>query len=183
MTKEIKIINIDDEPVLGTKDSFLDILEKNLAAEKQHENQVNPDNEQPQQKKNNTNNWKVRKKALEEIAEKVTNLTSFDSELFILLPNILNENHLGNLEEAVNILQSFLEKEFEIPKESQNVLNEIIKLLIEKCYSSSKQSLIDKSKDMIISFVEYLKNTDNLVMFSKFIEGRHCPTIFDSFIL
>ena len=50
-----------------------------------------------------------------------------------------------------------------IPKESQPELNTIIKLLIEKCYSSSKQALKDKAKDMIISYIEYLTSTDTLV--------------------
>ena len=56
-----------------------------------------------------------------------------------------------------------MEKNIAIGKECQPELNTIIKLLIEKCYSSSKQALKDKSKDMIISFIEYLNNTDQLV--------------------
>ena len=63
----------------------------------------------------------------------------------------------------MNILNSFLEKNIQISKECQPELNTIIKLLIEKCYSSSKQSLKDKSKDMIISFIEYLTSTETLV--------------------
>ena len=75
----------------------------------------------------------------------------------------MKDSHQGNLEEAVNILNSYLEKNFPVPKENQKELNIIIKLLIEKCYSSSKQALKEKAKDMIISFTEYLNNTDILV--------------------
>ena len=100
---------------------------------------------------------------MDELSEKINELTSFDPNLFKILSQILNEQHQGNLEEAVNILNSFLEKNIQISKECQPELNTIIKLLIEKCYSSSKQSLKDKSKDMIISFIEYLTNTETLV--------------------
>ena len=153
----------DDAPVSGGGASFLEILKKQLAAEKQEENQAETDLSLPLAQKITNKNWKVRKSALEEIASKVNNLNSFDPEIFKYLSQILADQHQGNLEEAVNILNSYLEKDFPVPKENQNELNTIIKLLIEKCYSSSKQALKDKSKDMIISFVEYLNNTDTLV--------------------
>lgn len=152
----------DDAPVSGGGASFLEILEKQLAAEKQEQNQAEADISLPLEQKITNKNWKVRKSALEEIASKVDNLNSFDPEIFKYLSQILTDQHQGNLEEAVNILNSYLEKDFPVPKENQNELNTIIKLLIEKCYSSSKQALKDKSKDMIISFVEYLNNTDTL---------------------
>ena len=156
-------LNFDDAPVSGGGASFLEILERQLAAEKKEQNQAEADLSLPLSEKITNKNWKVRKSALEEISSKVTNLSSFDPDLFKLLPQILRDPHQGNLEEAVNIVNSYLEKDFTVPKENQNELNIIIKLLIEKCYSSSKQALIDKSKDMIISFVEYLNNTDILV--------------------
>ena len=56
----------------------------------------------------------------------------------------------------------FFRKNVLIPKECQPELNMIIKLLIEKCYSSSKLALKDKAIDMIISFTEYLSNPDTL---------------------
>ena len=155
--------NFDDAPVSGGGASFLEILEKQLAAEKQEQNQAETDISLPLEQKIINKNWKVRKSALEEISSKVNNLNEFDPEIFKYLSQILSDQHQGNLEEAVNILSSYLEKDFPIPKENQNELNIIIKLLIEKCYSSSKQALKDKSKDMIISFVEYLNNTDILV--------------------
>ena len=155
--------NFDDAPVSGRGASFLEILEKQLAAEKQEQCQAEADIKLPLSEKIINKNWKVRKSALEEISSKVNELSSFDSDLFKILSQILTDSHQGNLEEAVNILNSYLEKEFPVPKESQNELNIIIKLLIEKCYSSSKQALKDKSKDMIISYVEYLSNTDILV--------------------
>ena len=155
--------NFDDAPVSGRGASFSEILEKQLAAEKQEQIQAEIDLSIPLEQKITNKNWKVRKSALEEIASKVNNLNSFDPEIFKYLSQILTDQHQGNLEEAVNILNSYLEKDFPVPKENQNELNTIIKLLIEKCYSSSKQALKDKSKDMIISFVEYLNNTDTLV--------------------
>ena len=155
--------NFDDAPVSGRGASFSEILEKQLAAEKQEQIQAEIDLSIPLEQKITNKNWKVRKSALEEIASKVNNLNSFDPEIFKYLSQILTDQHQGNLEEAVNILNSYLEKNFPVPKESQNELNTIIKLLIEKCYSSSKQALKDKSKDMIISFVEYLNSTDTLV--------------------
>ena len=155
--------NFDDAPVSGGGASFLEILEKQLASEKQEQIQAETDLSLPLEQKITNKNWKVRKSALEEIASKVNNLNSFDPEIFKYLSQILTDQHQGNLEEAVNILNSYLEKDFPVPKENQNELNTIIKLLIEKCYSSSKQALKDKSKDMIISFVEYLNNTDTLV--------------------
>ena len=157
------INNFDDAPVSGKGASFLEILEKQLAAEKQEQCQAEADIKLPLSEKIINKNWKVRKSALEEISSKVNELSSFDPDLFNILSQILNDSHQGNLEEAVNILNSYLEKNFPVPKESQNELNTIIKLLIEKCYSSSKQALKDKSKDMIISYVEYLNNTDILV--------------------
>ena len=156
-------LKFDDAPVSGGGASFLEILEKQLAAEKQEQCQAETDLKLPLSEKIINKNWKVRKSALEEIESKVNGLSSFDPELFIILSKILTDSHQGNLEEAVNILNSYLEKNLPVPNENQNELNIIIKLLIEKCYSSSKQALKDKSKDMIISFVEYLNNTDILV--------------------
>jgi hypothetical protein len=153
----------DDAPLPGGGSSFLDLLEKQLAAEKQEQCQAETDLKLPLEQKIINKNWKVRKSALEEISSKVNEVSSFDPELFNLLSEILKDQHQGNLEEAVNILNSYLEKDIEVPKENQNELNKIIKLLIEKCFSSSKQALKDKAKDMIISFVEYLINTDILV--------------------
>ena len=155
--------NFDEAPVSGGGATFLEILEKQLAAEKQQKCQAETDLKLPLSERIINKNWKVRKSALEEISSKVSNLSSFDSELFKILSQILTESHQGNLEEAVNILNSYLEKNLPVPTENQNELNTIIKLLIEKCYSSSKQALKDKSKDMIISYVEYLNNTDILV--------------------
>ena len=155
--------NFDDAPVSGGGATFLEILEKQLAAEKQEQAEAESDIKLPLSEKITNKNWKVRKSALDEIAEKVNELTSFDSNLFKILSLILTDSHQGNLEEAVNIINSFLEKNFVIPKESQPELNMIIKLLIEKCYSSSKQVLKDKAKDMIISYTEYLTNTETLV--------------------
>ena len=155
--------NIDDAPVPGGGASFLEILEKQLAAEKQEQCQAETDLSLPLSQKITNKNWKVRKSALDELVSKVNDLSSFDSDLFKILSQILTDPHQGNLEEAVKILKSYLEKNFAVPKENQNDLNIIIKLLIEKCFSSSKQSLKDEAKDMIISFVEYLTNTDILV--------------------
>ena len=53
-------------------------------------------------------------------------------------------------------------KKFFIPRENINILNDILKNLIEKCFSSSKNHLKDKSKDAIIKGVENLSNTDTL---------------------
>ena len=155
--------NFDDAPVSGGGATFLEILEKQLAAEKQEQVEAESDIKLPLSEKIKNKNWKVRKNALDELSEKINELTSFDPNLFKILSQILNEQHQGNLEEAVNILNSFLEKNIQISKECQPELNTIIKLLIEKCYSSSKQSLKDKSKDMIISFIEYLTSTETLV--------------------
>ena len=155
--------NFDDAPVSGGGATFLEILEKQLAAEKQEQAEAESDIKLPLSEKIKNKNWKVRKNALDELSEKINELTSFDPNLFKILSQILNEQHQGNLEEAVNILNSFLEKNIQISKECQPELNTIIKLLIEKCYSSSKQSLKDKSKDMIISFIEYLTSTEILV--------------------
>ena len=138
-------------------------MERQLAAEKQEQDQAESDIKLPLSEKITNKNWKVRKSALDELSEKVNESMSFDSNLFKLLSQILTDPHQGNLEEAVNIINAFLEKNFVIPKESQPELNTIIKLLIEKCYSSSKQALKDKSKDMIISYIEYLNNTETLV--------------------
>ena len=155
--------NFDDAPVSGRGASFLEIFERQYKAEKEEKNQEEQDLSVPLSEKIINKNWKIRKSALEEISYKVSNLSSFDPNLFNIFSQILTDSHQGNLEEAVNILKSYLEKNFPVPKENQNELNMIIKLLIEKCYSSSKQALKDKSKDMIISFVEYLNNTDILV--------------------
>ena len=160
---EKPIQNFDDAPCTGKGANFLEILEKQLAAEKQEQAQAEEDIKLPLEEKIINKNWKVRKSALDEISEKLNELTSFDANLFKIMSKILLDSHQGNLEEAVNILNSFLEKNFPIPKESQTELNMIIKLLIEKCYSSNKQALKDKSKDMIISFIEYLTNTETLV--------------------
>ena len=157
------VINFDDAPVSGKGASFMEILEKQLAAEKEEQCQAEQDSKLPLSQKITNKNWKVRKNALEEISSKIKGLTSFDPELFTILSKILTDPHQGNLEEGVNILNSYLGKNFPVPKDNQNELNIIIKLLIEKCYSSSKQSLKDKAKDMIISFTEYLDNTDILV--------------------
>ena len=157
------IQNFDDAPCTGKGANFLEILEKQLAAEKQEQEQAESDIKLPLAEKITNKNWKVRKSALDEISEKLNELTSFDANLFKFMSKILTDPHQGNLEEAVNILNSFLEKNFVIPKESQSELNMIIKLLIEKCYSSNKQALKDKSKDMIISYIEYLTNTETLV--------------------
>ena len=155
--------NFDDAPVSGGGATFLEILEKQLAVEKQEQAQAESDLNLPLSEKIKNKNWKVRKSALDELAEKVNELTSFDPNIFKMLSQILTEQHQGNLEEAVNIVNSFLEKNIPIGKECQPELNIIIKLLIEKCYSSSKQALKDKSKDMIISFIEYLTSTETLV--------------------
>ena len=155
--------NFDDAPVSGRGASFLELFERQYKAEKEEKNQEEQDLSVPLSEKIINKNWKIRKSALEEISYKVSNLSSFDPNLFNIFSQILTDSHQGNLEEAVNILKSYLEKNFPVPKENQNELNMIIKLLIEKCYSSSKQALKDKSKDMIISFVEYLNNTDILV--------------------
>ena len=155
--------NFDDAPVSGGGATFLEILEKQLAAEKQEQAQAESDLNLPLSEKITNKNWKVRKSALDEISEKVKELNVFDNNLFKILSLILTDQHQGNLEEAVNILNCFLEKNISIPKENQPELNMIIKLLIEKCYSSSKQVLKDKAKDMIISFAEYLTNTETLV--------------------
>ena len=162
-TAENNAQNFDDAPVSGGGATFLEILEKQLAAEKQEQAEAESDIKLPLSEKIKNKNWKVRKNALDELSEKINELTNFDPNLFKILSQILNEQHQGNLEEAVNILNSFLEKNIPISKECQPELNTIIKLLIEKCYSSSKQSLKDKSKDMIISFIEYLTNTETLV--------------------
>ena len=151
-------LNFDDAPVSGGGATFQEILERQLAAEKQEQKQAESDLNLPLSEKIINKNWKVRKSALDEISEKVNEMTSFDSNLFKILSLILTDSHQGNFEEAVNIINSFLEKNIMISKECQPELNNIIKLLIEKCYSSSKQALKDKSKDMIISFVEYLNN-------------------------
>ena len=156
-------LNFDDAPVSGGGATFQEILERQLAAEKQEQEQAESDLNLPLSEKIINKNWKVRKSALDEISEKVNEMTSFDSNLFKILSLILTDSHQGNFEEAVNIINSFLEKNIMISKECQPELNNIIKLLIEKCYSSSKQALKDKSKDMIISFVEYLNNTETLV--------------------
>ena len=60
------------------------------------------------------------------------------------------------------MLIDFLTKKFFIPRENINILNDILKNLIEKCFSSSKNHLKDKSKDAIIKGVENLSNTDTL---------------------
>ena len=72
------------------------------------------------------------------------------------------DQHQGNLEFAVDIVNRFFDKKFFIPRENINILNDILKNLIEKCFSSSKNHLKDKSKDAIIKGVENLSNTDNL---------------------
>ena len=155
--------NFDDVPVSGGGGNFNEMIEKQLALEAQEQAQAESDLNLPLSEKITNKNWKVRKSALDEISEKVKELTSFDNALFKILSLILTDMHLGNLEEAANILNCFLEKNISIPKESSPELNMIIKLLIEKCYSSSKLALKEKAKDMIISFVEYLNNTDTLV--------------------
>ena len=160
---EIPISKFDDAPVSGRGASFMEIFEKQFAAEQQEQSQAQQDIKLPLSEKIKNKNWKIRKSALEEISSKVKDLSSFDPDLFIILSEILKDSHQGNLEEAVNILNSYLEKNLPVPKENQKELNIIIKLLIEKCYSSSKQALKEKSKDMIISFTEYLNNTDILV--------------------
>ena len=138
--------NFDDAPVSGRGASFLELFERQYKAEKEEKNQEEQDLSVPLSEKIINKNWKIRKSALEEISYKVSNLSSFDPNLFNIFSQILTDSHQGNLEEAVNILKSYLEKNFPVPKENQNELNMIIKLLIEKCYSSSKQALKDKSK-------------------------------------
>ena len=49
----------------------------------------------------------------------------------------LRGENQGNLEEAVNILTTYFENKFPVPKESQQFLNSIIKNLIEKCFTTS----------------------------------------------
>ena len=120
--------NLDDAPVPGGGSSFLALLEKQLAAEKQEQCQVETDLNLPLSQKITNKNWKVRKSALEEISSKVNEVSSFDPELFKLLSQILTDQHQGNLEEAVKILNSYLEKNIAVPKENQNELNTIIKL-------------------------------------------------------
>ena len=124
--------NFDDAPVSGGGATFLEILEKQLAVEKQEQAQAESDLNLPLSEKIKNKNWKVRKSALDELAEKVNELTSFDPNIFKMLSQILTEQHQGNLEEAVNIVNSFLEKNIPIGKECQPELNIIIKLLIEK---------------------------------------------------
>ena len=63
--------NFDDAPVSGGGATFLEILEKQLAAEKQEENQAQTDLSLPLSEKITNKNWKVRKNALEEISSKV----------------------------------------------------------------------------------------------------------------
>ena len=155
-------INIDDAPLKGGGGSFLEMLEKQLAAEKQEENQAQTDMNLPLSDRVSNKNWKVRKNALEEINTKIKDLKSFDSELFELFPKIITDQHQGNLEEAVNILTTYFENKFPVPKESQQFLNSIIKNLIEKCFTTSKTAFKDKSRDLIIRAIEFLNTSDVL---------------------
>ena len=112
--------NFDDAPVSGKGASFMELLERQLAAEQKEEKEAEADISLPLSEKITNKNWKVRKAALEEISTKVNNLSSFDSELFKILSKILTDSHQGNLEEAVNILNSYLEKNLSVPKEYKN---------------------------------------------------------------
>ena len=107
-TAENNAQNFDDAPVSGGGATFLEILEKQLAAEKQEQAEAESDIKLPLSEKIKNKNWKVRKNALDELSEKINELTNFDPNLFKILSQILNEQHQGNLEEAVNILNSFL---------------------------------------------------------------------------
>ena len=109
---EKPIQNFDDAPVSGGGANFLEILEKQLAAEKQEQEQAESDIKLPLSEKITNKNWKVRKSALDELSEKVNESNCFDTNLFKILSQILTDPHQGNLEEAVNILNSFLEKNF-----------------------------------------------------------------------
>ena len=113
-------------------------------------------------KKLESKNWKCRKDGLEELNKLILKLENFDYEIFILLPKILIDQHQGNLEYALDIINVFFDKKFFIPRDNVNILNDIIKNLIEKCFSSSKNNIKEKSKEAIIKGVENLSNTDIL---------------------
>ena len=60
--------NFDDAPVSGGGATFLEILEKQLAAEKQEQAEAESDIKLPLSEKIKNKNWKVRKNALDELS-------------------------------------------------------------------------------------------------------------------
>jgi len=157
--------NIDEIPLTSNSTGTYDFLSKMEALEEEYQkNKKEEENEfnLPISKRIESKNWKCRKSALEELNKLILKLENFDYEIFILLPKILIEQHQGNLEYAIDIINLFFDKKFFIPRENINILNDILKNLIEKCFSSSKNHLKEKSKEAIIKGVENLSNTDIL---------------------
>ena len=157
--------NLDDIPLTSNSTGTYDFLSKMEILEAEYQkNKKEEENEfnLPKSKKLESKNWKCRKDGLEELNKLILKLENFDYEIFILLPKILIDQHQGNLEFAVDIVNRFFDKKFFIPRENINILNDILKNLIEKCFSSSKNHLKEKSKEAIIKGVENLSNTDIL---------------------
>ena len=88
--------NFDDAPVTGGGATFMEILEKQLAAEKQEQEQAQSDLNLPLSEKITNKNWKVWKSALDELSEKVNESNCFDTNLFKILSQILTDPHQGN---------------------------------------------------------------------------------------
>ncbi len=157
--------NLDDIPLTSNSTGTYDFLSKMEILEAEYQkNKKEEENEfnLPKSKKLESKNWKCRKSALEEIKNDILKMEEFDLEIFKLLPKTLIEQHQGNLEFALDNILSFLDKKFFIPRENLNILNDILKHLIEKGFSSSKNQIKEKSKEAIIKSVENLSNTDIL---------------------
>ena len=131
--------NLDDIPLTSNSTGTYDFLSKMEILEAEYQkNKKEEENEfnLPKSKKLESKNWKCRKSALEEIKNDILKMEEFDLEIFKLLPKTLIEQHQGNLEFALDNIISFFDKKFFIPRENLNILNDILKHLIEKGFSS-----------------------------------------------
>ena len=155
--------NIDELPCACG--SAYDFESKMAQMEKEYEEKKKQEEREfnlPFNQKILSKNWKCRKSALDEISTKINSLESFDIELFKLFPKIAQEQHQGNLEFGIDIIINFYNKKFPITNDNMHIINETVKSLIEKGFSSLKASIKEKSKEAIVKSVENLSSTDTL---------------------
>lgn len=143
--------NIDDLVVGQSNQDFLSKMEEELNKVKEQEQE---EEKKPLEERVKSKNWKTRKNAYTEIFNILKTAESRTDKIFLdyvnLYPLIIDDPHASAQETALDVIKILLENyEF-----ASNLVPDLFKVMLEKCYTSSRAVLKSKAKEMLVLSLE-----------------------------
>jgi cytoskeleton-associated protein 5 len=143
--------NIDEIVVGQSNQDFLSKMEEELNKVKEQEQE---EEKKPLEERVKSKNWKTRKNAYTEIFNILKVAESRTDKIFLdyvnLYPVMIDDPHASAQETALEVVKILLENyEF-----ASNLVPDLFKVILEKCYTSSRAVLKSKAKEMLVLSLE-----------------------------